>query len=460
MNFYKQMMGSFTDSIILPEKLIQKFLPLVGNVTKLIRPSGAMWQVGLIRSGEMLVFEPGWKDFVCANDVLPDDLLVFKYVGGSAFEVSIFDPWGCEKSDGIEETTRVASILRDKSNLSEPEGYVEKLHDMVEGRECSIIARSSENLSSCRKQSDLTSRKRKASGGNIYCEQHGLAMSDNMEVVCNSTSIDFSSMHFCKQMSSLSMHNMSLPVKVRMKLKGIVGKKLQLKRPSGDTWHISLIWSGEELVLQSGWNQFIVANSVSQNDLLVFRFIGGSKFEVLIFDPNGYEKNSNKETRSCWQFFAYGAEPIRSRPENGGEIPREIEVYGNATKGRRTAKEIGVHFPGDEQLAYDRVQGRNPSFLQVLKRSSLTIQCGISIPKKFSADYLPKECQDLVLCCPEKNKTWPVRYFYSQHQQFIRYAGWGKFVNENNLREGDVCSFELIKTLQPITFVVQVSRAS
>ncbi|KAJ3685833.1 hypothetical protein LUZ61_014997 [Rhynchospora tenuis] len=458
MNFYKQMVGSFTDSIILPEKLTQKFLPLVGNVIKLIMPSGAMWQAGLIRSGEMLVLEPGWKDFVCANDVSRDDLLVFKYVGGLAFEVSIFDPWGCEKSDNIEETTQDASTLRDKSDC-----YMEKSHEMVEGRQCNKIAKSSDNMTSCRKQSNLNSRKRKASGGDVYCEQHGLAMSANVEV-SNSTSMDFSSMHFCKQMNSLYMHNMSLPVKVRMKLKGIVGKILQLKRPSGDTWHISLVWSGEELVLQSGWNQFIVANDISQNDLLVFRFIGGSKFEVLIFDPNGYEKNSNKEMRNCcWQFFAYGAEPIRSRPENCGEISREIEVYGNATEGaegRSTASEMGVHFPGNEQLAYDRVQGRNPSFLQVLKRSSLTIQCGISIPKKFSADYLPKECQDLVLFCAEKKKTWPVRYFYSQHQQFIRYAGWGKFVHENNLREGDVCLFELIKTLQPITFVVQVSRAS
>jgi B3 DNA binding domain len=82
-----------------------------------------------------------------------------------------------------------------------------------------------------------------------------------------------------------------------------------------------------------------------------------------------------------------------------------------------------------------------------------------SIPKKFSAEHLPKESQDLVLYCPVKKKTWEVRYFYGQYQQFIRYAGWGKFVQENNLRVGDACLFELIKISQPITFVVQVSRA-
>lgn len=83
-----------------------------------------------------------------------------------------------------------------------------------------------------------------------------------------------------------------------------------------------------------------------------------------------------------------------------------------------------------------------------------------SVPKKFSAEHLPKESQDLVLFFPEKSGVWVVRYFYSQHQQFIRYAGWGRFVNENNLQEGDTCSFELIKILPPITFVVRVSRAS
>lgn len=81
-----------------------------------------------------------------------------------------------------------------------------------------------------------------------------------------------------------------------------------------------------------------------------------------------------------------------------------------------------------------------------------------SIPKKFSAEHLPTESQDLELYCHVKKKTWQVRYFYSQHQQFIRYAGWGKFVQENNLRVGDICSFELIKIAQPITFAVQISR--
>jgi B3 DNA binding domain len=204
----------------------------------------------------------------------------------------------------------------------------------------------------------------------------------------------------------------TIPVKIGMYFEALIGKVIQLKRPSGDTWHIGLIWTGEELALQSGWNQFVVANDISQNDFVVFKFIGGSKFEVLIFDPNGYEKSSNvgkKMRNGLVQVFAFGAEPIRSKPDNYNKRFNEIEVFGNtiedvqgsSTGGMSESETLslnlseisamdftnmldnkkfeinaGNYFHGNQQLSFG-VQGQNPSFRQVLKPSSLTIQCGV-----------------------------------------------------------------------------------
>jgi B3 DNA binding domain len=80
-------------------------LELAGSMIRLKLSSGTTWPVGFIKLNEKLVIKPGWDDFVNANDVSLNDLLVFKYVGGVDFEVLIFDPWGCEKSD-IQEIIR------------------------------------------------------------------------------------------------------------------------------------------------------------------------------------------------------------------------------------------------------------------------------------------------------------------------------------------------------------------
>lgn len=197
-----------------------------------------------------------------------------------------------------------------------------------------------------------------------------------------------------------------------MNFQALIGKVIQLKRPSGDTWHVSLIWTGEELALQSGWNQFVVANDISPNDFMVFKFIGGFRFEVLIFDPNGYEKSNDvgkKMRNGLVQVFSYGDEPIKSKSVNTDEKSSEIEMYGNTLEdvhgcisggtsesealsinlseflrmnftnmycNKKFEMDAGNYFLGTKQLSWG-VQGQNPSFVQVLKPSSLTIQCGI-----------------------------------------------------------------------------------
>lgn len=70
---------------------------------------------------------------------------------------------------------------------------------------------------------------------------------------------------------------------------------IKLKRPSGATWHVGLTRLNDKLVIQHGWEYFINENGVSTNDLLVFKYVCGIEFEVLIFDPWGWEKSDIDE---------------------------------------------------------------------------------------------------------------------------------------------------------------------
>ncbi|KAJ4788114.1 B3 domain-containing protein [Rhynchospora pubera] len=50
------------------------------------------------KSKDTFIFQSGWKDFVTANQIGNNDILLFKYCTSSSFEVTIFDPSGCENA--------------------------------------------------------------------------------------------------------------------------------------------------------------------------------------------------------------------------------------------------------------------------------------------------------------------------------------------------------------------------
>ncbi|KAJ3685494.1 hypothetical protein LUZ61_014658 [Rhynchospora tenuis] len=345
-------------------------------------------------------------------------------------------------------------------------------------------------------------------------------------------------MDFKKEMRGLFVHSVCLPEKVTESFTGLSDRVLELKRKNGSTCHVGLIASGGKLILQPGWNNFISANGVSQNDLLIFKFMGGSKFEVQIFDPTGCEK-INDPMKLVTGTKTISLEPVSGHVEESDEVKTKLPLIKgwprnhcklrqkrqrkgcsklsyneekeetlcdklnnnkkemrlhqsylvekeelheivpglrtDTTKeqskilGKRAApSNEGIYHPQNivlsakqkrrfKQLA-SKVQARNPAFLKVMTRV-LTRKCRINIPTKFAAEQLPKATQFVVLRRPKKEMTWQVNYYYSKRVQTIAGSLWRKFVQENNLQDGDMCLFEMVKAAEQITFLVHISKA-
>ncbi|KAJ3685495.1 hypothetical protein LUZ61_014659 [Rhynchospora tenuis] len=365
-------------------------------------------------------------------------------------------------------------------------------------------------------------------------------------------------MDFKKEMTGFFVHSVCLPEKVTERFTGLSDRVLELKRKNGATCHVGLIASGDKLILQPGWSNFVYANNVSQNDLLLFKFMGGSKFDVQIFDPTGREKNNdpmelvsttkitsselinshveesnevemkvppikgwprnycrlrqkrkhkgcnnfsynkeeenmcdklNKNKKEMRQHHSYlGVEETSKRSignkELSGVLHQEKEKLHELVPGMRTdttkeqSQNLRKCVAPSNQVIYQtqftalnaekkrrgnklasKVQGRNPAFLKVITRCGSTTKCRIHIPTKFAAEQLPKETQNVVLCRPKNKMTWLVKYYYGKGQQTIEGSLWRMFVQDNNLQEGDVCLFEMVKAAEQITFLVHISRA-
>ena len=76
-------------------------------------------------------------------------------------------------------------------------------------------------------------------------------------------------------------------------LKHFVGKlsqTIKLESPNGSVYNVEVTECYNKKVLRHGWEEFVGAHHIEENDFLLFRHIENSVFKVLIFDSDGCEK--------------------------------------------------------------------------------------------------------------------------------------------------------------------------
>ncbi|XP_078150903.1 uncharacterized protein LOC144546232 [Carex rostrata] len=97
---------------------------------------------------------------------------------------------------------------------------------------------------------------------------------------------------FYVEINSYLMHTMTIPNKFAKMFVASMSENIELEGPSGYTWHVKIERSQSDntFALQSGWKEFVTANKIYENDVLVFTLKDNSSFKVLIFDRSGCEK--------------------------------------------------------------------------------------------------------------------------------------------------------------------------
>lgn len=71
---------------------------------------------------------------------------------------------------------------------------------------------------------------------------------------------------------------------------GKLSQTIKLESPNGSLYNVEVTERYNTMFLGHGWEEFVDAHHVEENDLLLFRHIENSVFEALIFDSDGCEK--------------------------------------------------------------------------------------------------------------------------------------------------------------------------
>ncbi|CAN7117727.1 unnamed protein product [Brassica rapa subsp. narinosa] len=300
-----------------------------------------------------------------------------------------------------------------------------------------------------------------------------------------------------------------VPDKFVSRFKDELSVAVALTVPDGHVWRVGLrkADNNNKIWFQDGWQEFVDRYSIRIGYLLIFRYEGNSAFSVCIYNlpqseinyhstglmdsashnnhfkrPRLFEDLEDEDaetlhtTASAIQsFFTGPVKPEEATPTQTSKVPKK---RGRKKKNADHPEEVNSSAPRDDDPEsrskfYESASARkrtvnaeereravnaaktfeptNPFFRVVLRPSYLYRGCIMYLPSGFAEKYLSGISGFIKVQLGEKQ--WPVRCLYKAGRAKFS-QGWYEFTVENNLGEGDVCVFELLRTRD---FVLKVT---
>ncbi|CAL5093607.1 unnamed protein product [Urochloa decumbens] len=327
--------------------------------------------------------------------------------------------------------------------------------------------------------------------------------------------MDARKIRFFKLMTGDFAKGITIPKKLANNFKGT--ESFDLKAPSGETWNVGTNKNGDDLFLMSGWENFVKAHGLQENDLLIFTSSGNSSFDVLIFEASGCQKVSSlfanrtgpdmrkhfddmvDRGKQAEHYALSDSEDTTTPPQLAGSphdastskksgarnsnmlYTGQLPESPNDSKGYVKRSSIDEEDNDEEHdnsnYYYTKIANRlsdeekekitrlasirpdNPAFVTVLQMSHVRRASNFLIfPSRFVADHLDSRLHEITLVRPNRKDKWCVKYCYGRNAQGIRNYTFAMFVQENRLREGDICAFELMKGSRRVTMTVHAIR--
>uniref|UniRef100_A0A8R7PQQ1 TF-B3 domain-containing protein n=1 Tax=Triticum urartu TaxID=4572 RepID=A0A8R7PQQ1_TRIUA len=343
----------------------------------------------------------------------------------------------------------------------------------------------------------------------LLCQVHMAGLASQVKRYCDcykryAGHLDGKMRCFRGRMTANFRHGMVIPYKFIDHFGGNISRTIELESRNGSMYTIEVSKLMNETVLrQHGWEAFVDAHGVEENDSLLFRHIEKSRFEVLVLDSDDCEKvlpsagikvascnvqescsmdyidisssSGDDTTRSPGsQRFAACERGDSSHPrktalkndssseEDSGEDTDAAEEHSEhelsfelddirqtPCAGRAYVLSRCGHLSGAQEERVTRflqdVRAETPVFVAIMKMS--TQNRTIVIPKLFAEEHFPRESQNLTLQRPGKSKKWHPWFSIRKDRcgHVLTGSRWVGFLRDNGVQEGDLCVFQPVQ---------------
>ncbi|XXG49259.1 hypothetical protein AAC387_Pa02g3491 [Persea americana] len=272
-----------------------------------------------------------------------------------------------------------------------------------------------------------------------------------------------------------------LPRAFLKNLKGDKCDKAILNSPLGKSWHVKVCGGNACMWFADGWFDFVQGHDLQLGECLVFRYDGDMVFYVIVFATSASEKRLpvfKKDDKDDGK--QRGTEDEKKSPlvrekvkdkgkQRGQHVSTvkinsfkkiktedsELPMYKTDSVGARHVSKKHPSIAEEKRKAFEKANAfsrasKFPNFLKVMKKVSVgkCFTCFVmNVPSSFSREHLPKEKVMLFLWDP-KGRACEVTFTPGNNRNGYLSGGWSEFSRAHNLREGDVCIFELIGECQ------------
>ncbi|XBH54631.1 hypothetical protein VPH35_076899 [Triticum aestivum] len=304
---------------------------------------------------------------------------------------------------------------------------------------------------------------------------------------------------FVAPMDRNSRHSMIIPESFVNYFGWKLSGTIELEAPNGNVYDVRVTERRNKTFLRSGWEAFVDANYIVETDSLMFRYRGNCRFNVLVFHSSGCEKvvscarmltnisdqEPSTNSRDISTSFSDGnthssargrsddcqsgsSGHRRKRPKKDAisspseDSSGEDSPYEHESSKSEDTKRIGITPEHDDtdpymmSLGARLTQGQKKKVLEkvgaiasdlhiyVAVMNKTNVRRSLTFATKYCDTYLRKGSRSLVFQAEGKIQQWHGGLHVTDRALRIR-GGWTSFARDNNLREGDICLFELMK---------------
>ncbi|XP_044984064.1 B3 domain-containing protein Os03g0619600-like isoform X2 [Hordeum vulgare subsp. vulgare] len=460
--FFTHMDRNSGHSMVMPESFVNCFAWKLSGTIELEAPNGNVYDVRITERRNKTLLRSGWGAFVDANHIVESDSLMFRHRGNCRFKVVVFDSSGCEK---------VVSCARRQGNTNDQApstNSTDILTSFTDGNTHSSARGRSDDYCRKRAKKDAIAYPSEGSSEDSPYEHQSSESDDQMLPTpvyvlsgkCYVTDEDEASIIALAQEIQPEM-----PLLVVMMTKPSVKPYPDLVIPKdyalahfprkNQTIKLQLPdqskkWYCEFRVKSDGGHfnlkecGFARDNHLLEGDMCVFHPMmnrKGRTFKVMVHllckasidhtsSKNGLTSKKNVPTLCIKEDTNEGEEiPSLGHEEHGiNDEEPYMMPRGTCLTRLQKKKVLGkVEAIGSDLHIY----------IAVMTRSSILVSL-------YSATYLREGSGSLVLQVEGKSQVWHDEMREKGGAMRIR-AGWTSFASDNNLREGDICLFELMK---------------
>ncbi|XP_047091878.1 B3 domain-containing protein Os03g0620400-like [Lolium rigidum] len=309
---------------------------------------------------------------------------------------------------------------------------------------------------------------------------------------------------FVTQMDGNSRHSMVIPESFVNYFAWKLSRTIKLEAPDGNVYDVEITERRNKTVLRSGWEAFVNANHIAENDSLMFRYRGSARFKVVFFDSSGCEKvvscariqsNSGGQEPSTYS-TDMSSSSSDSKTHSSGRGGSDGCQSGSSSYCRKRAKKDALSSPSrnlsgedsphehdsyesddlalpkplyvlsgkcyvteehEEQIAalVQETQPEMPLLLAMVTKPSVKPYPDLVIPMDYALAHFPHKSQIITFQLPGQSKKWPCEFrVRSDGGRCSRY--WSDFARDNHLLVGDLCLFQPMKRAKGRKFKVMV----